>query len=376
MELSTIEAGALDTPFHEAFKHASAERDRSQSIIVKVRDEHGLTGNGEGCPREYVTGESMTSALAFVDEHRRCVMREVSDLVSLSAHARSHRAAIDRNPSAWCAIELAALDLLGRASGHSIEALLGLPALSAPHRYSAVLGDAAPARFAKHLQRYLDFGFGDFKIKLGGCFERDIAKVKAVRELAPAGVRVRFDANNLWSDREVAADYLERLGSDAFAVEEPLGVGQFEDLRWLSERLPMDIILDESLRTIADIDHLAPAPGRWILNLRVSKLGGLLRSLKISERAQDAGLRVIVGAHVGETSLLTRAGLTLASAAGTSLLAQEGAFGTWLLSEDVCSPSLRFGREGVLDPARFPTLAGSGSGLTVPSNLSFASQPL
>ena len=217
MRLSSIEAGTLHTPFHEAFKHASAERGRSESIIVKMSDGRGHSGHGEGCPREYVTGESMAGALAFIDDHRFRVMREVSDLESLASHVQSHRSAIDANPSAWCAIELAALDLLGRVSGLSIESLLGLPALSTPHRYSAVLGDAEPARFAKHLQRYLDFGFSDFKIKLGGCFERDIGKVKALRELAPAGVRVRFDANNLWSDREVAAGYLERLGSDAFA---------------------------------------------------------------------------------------------------------------------------------------------------------------
>ena len=72
---------------------------------------------------------------------------------------------------------------------------------------------------------------------------------------------------------------------------------------------------------------------------------------------------MIVGAQVGETSLLTRAGLTVAHAAGDALVAQEGAFGTFLLERDVCDPPLMFGAGGVLDVSAHPMLAGSGLGL-------------
>ncbi len=66
---------------------------------------------------------------------------------------------------------------------------------------------------------------------------------------------------------------------------------------------------------------------------------------------------MIVGAHVGETGILTRAALTLAQGAGDALIAQEGAFGTHLLSRDLCEPPLMFGDgdvltvEDALDPA-------------------------
>ena len=70
---------------------------------------------------------------------------------------------------------------------------------------------------------------------------------------------------------------------------------------------------------------------------------------------------MIVGAQVGETSLLTRAALTVARAAGDLLVGQEGAFGTLLLERDVCDPPLMFGKAGVLDIADYPSLA-SGAG--------------
>ena len=78
-------------------------------------------------------------------------------------------------------------------------------------------------------------------------------------------------------------------------------------------------------------------------------MGGLLRSLNVVQKAREEGIPVIIGAQVGETSVLTRAGLTAAQAAGDSLLAQEGAFGVLLLASDVAEPPLMFGREGVLD---------------------------
>ena len=70
-----------------------------------------------------------------------------------------------------------------------------------------------------------------------------------------------------------------------------------------------------------------------------------------------------MGAHVGETSILTRAALTVAAHAGDALLAQEGAFGTTLLRRDLVSPVLMFGRKAELEIATMLDPATPGSGL-------------
>ena len=67
---------------------------------------------------------------------------------------------------------------------------------------------------------------------------------------------------------------------------------------------------------------------------------------------------MIVGAQVGETSLLTRAALTLATAAFDLLAGQEGAFGTHLLSRELCRPVLMFGPGGELGGDVVEALAG------------------
>ncbi len=92
-------------------------------------------------------------------------------------------------------------------------------------------------------------------------------------------------------------------------------------------------------------------------------MGGVLRSLAVVEAARAAGIGVIVGAQVGETSLLTRAALAVAHAAGPILVAQEGAFGTLLLTRDVCDPPLMFGAGGRLAVADHPRLLAPGLGI-------------
>ena len=94
-------------------------------------------------------------------------------------------------------------------------------------------------------------------------------------------------------------------------------------------------------------------------------MGGLLRSLAVSRAARDARVGLIVGAQVGETSVLTRAALAVAHVSRDILVAQEGAFGTLLLERDICDPSLMFGAGGVLDVAAYPHLQQPGFGLTV-----------
>jgi L-alanine-DL-glutamate epimerase-like enolase superfamily enzyme len=95
-------------------------------------------------------------------------------------------------------------------------------------------------------------------------------------------------------------------------------------------------------------------------------MGGIARALAAVAAAREAGIRVIVGAQVGETSVLTRAALPVAAAADDLLVAQEGAFGTHLLVQDVCDPPLMFGSGGLLDPTFIAGRPGLGLDLATP----------
>ena len=183
-----------------------------------------------------------------------------------------------------------------------------------------------------------------------------------------AGHRVRVDANNLWSDTpERALEYLRTLDCDLFGVEEPVRPRDIESQSQICVGLGIPLILDESLCTLVDLERYDGVPGRFIANLKVSRVGGILRALRLVEALRARGWPIIIGAHVGETSVLTRAAMLVAAAAGDQLAAQEGAFGSRLIEREPVSPSLKWGRGGVLDLRRpYAEVTTEGLQLTAP----------
>ena len=361
MRLARIAVFTFPVPFKVVFRHASASRDRAENLIVAAHSEDGTVGYGEGCPRDYVTGETTASGLDFIRRHADSLIADVADLAGLRAWIVDHVDDIDRNPAAFCAVETALLDLFGRMSGECIEGLVEVPRRRTAFKYSAVLGNAPHLAYLWQLRRYRRRGFDDFKIKLSGDARRDGRKLGALE----TAERVRLDANNLWTSPDDCIRHLTGLPGNVFAIEEPLEAGDLEGFRAVGEARDARIVLDESLARIGQLETLTD-PDRWIVNIRVSKMGGILRSMAVAQRASRLGVGIIVGCQVGETSLLTRAAMPVMQAAGEDLLAAEGAFGTYLLRRDLTTPCLMFGHAGRLAPDQVPD--GPGFGLTVSHN--------
>lgn len=363
MILSNLTIKHLEIPFKMAFSHASATRVMTDSVLVSISS-NGNTGYGESCPRFYVTNETCESASVFFDKHTTSLLESVSSLLTLKQWADSNCNDIDLNPAAWCAIELAILDLLAKEKNCSVEKLLQLPELSGYFSYTAVLGDSSMSSFTKLLNQYHSMGFTDFKLKLSGKLEHDKAKSDLVFNTIE-NVRVRLDANNLWGKAAEVIKYIETLGHKYFAIEEPLSVGDYDGMSLIANKLGLRIILDESFLRLEQFELLKGNPSNWIVNIRISKMGGLLRSINITEMAKAVGIECILGAQVGESSILTRSALTLANSNHDVIIAQEGGCGTYLLEHDICEPILMFDKGGLISPKQTHSLLNSGFGLKV-----------
>ena len=92
-------------PFRAAFKHASATRRVAENVIVRIEDDDGLVGLGEGLPAPYVTGETVATATSFSTGARPTSSR-ASTRSRTSPRGSPSDDEIDANPSAACAIEL------------------------------------------------------------------------------------------------------------------------------------------------------------------------------------------------------------------------------------------------------------------------------
>lgn len=113
MRMRSLTMTSLEIPFRQAFTHASATRAKTEAVLVRAESARGLVGMGEGCPRHYVTGETVAGAQDFFRSHRAEWMT-CSSMDDLQTWGTAHADLIDRNPAAWCAVETACLDLLGK----------------------------------------------------------------------------------------------------------------------------------------------------------------------------------------------------------------------------------------------------------------------
>ena len=357
-------------PFRAAFRHAAATRRVAENVIVKIEDEDGLVGLGEGCPRAYVTGETTATALRYLDRRAPGLAARIDSVAELAAWIAGDEE-IDANPSAACAIELALLDLLARRAGLPVERVLGLdPLVASPHA-TAVYGDSPAPVF---VAQALVFGWRelpDAKLKLSGDPRRDRWRARLLARRGP----LRLDANNLWPDAPSAISSLAPLASFAWAVEEPVKVRDFGAMSAISRETGLTIILDESFLSARDLDAV-PAEGKFAVNVRVSKHGGLIRTLSAIRAARARGLTVIVGAQVGETSILARAGIAALSAAGDALEGYEGGYGTHLLARDLTTPSLTIGNRGAFHGEAWAATSRPGLGLTLAPDAPLIEAPL
>src|SRR6184192_3676649 len=66
MRVRELTACHVRIPLRKPVKHASHARTETDNVLVRCVLDDGTEGFGEGVPREYVTGESIDSALALL----------------------------------------------------------------------------------------------------------------------------------------------------------------------------------------------------------------------------------------------------------------------------------------------------------------------
>jgi muconate cycloisomerase len=333
-------------PMRIAFKHSLAERRVSDSLVLRLAGDDGSVGYGECAPRDYVTGESAASVEATLGRLLPHVLGQEFESLPAAAEALGQLAdGLGRDEhAAFCTLELALLDLVGNATGVSAGTVLG-PVLRPTVDYSGVVSSSSPEAVRSMCERMRAQGIADVKLKVGGPLDADVAALRAARSALGPECTIRVDANCAWT----AVEALARLEAFApfglAAIEQPVAANDLAGMAWLTASSPVPIVADESLVTARDAERLVAMQACHVFNVRISKCGGLLQSRRIQRIGARAGVRTMLGAQVGETSLLSAAGRHFATRTA-GVLHCEGSFGTMLLSQDIAKRCVMFGDGG------------------------------
>ncbi len=362
----------LKIPFKFTFGHSLQQRLYSDSIVVKLIADTGICGYGEGLPRIYVTGETADESL----HHIKTVLLPAvigQELPEIDADQPSYLKLSSINTLlpfkensgliAWnaakCAVEIALIDCILRNHNKSLSCLF--PPKKNEICYSAVLTSGDIENTIAFANKFKDFDMKHIKIKVGTF--KDIERIASVRDIMGTDVSIRLDANGAFSKKEAVTFINSVEGYGIESIEQPVPRGDVSDLAEVKAGSSIPVMADESVVTMDDAVELIQHNACDILNLRISKCGGIYNTLHIADFALQKGMGIQLGCQVGETAILSAAGRHIAAYLA-DLKFIEGSYSTFLLAEDISKEIISFGHGG-----RARLLKGPGLGITVVDEL-------
>ncbi|OPY70147.1 MAG: L-Ala-D/L-Glu epimerase [Syntrophorhabdus sp. PtaU1.Bin050] len=373
MRIVSAHLYAVRIPFKTPFSHRLMSRSYSDSIIVKLTADNGESGFGEGAPRSYVTGETVSSCIDHIQRVLLPPLAEKHDFsewnldlgpvallskINAALPGMKHDSATAFNASR-AAVEIALIDMLLKQSGKSLGSLI--PPVTDSVTYSAVITAGSTDIARRIALKCRQYEIGAVKIKVGR--GDDYGRIAAVRDVLGESTSLRVDANGAFDVKGALAliSSIQPLNIDS--IEQPVPRGNVGTLAQVKINSPIPVMADESLVTEEDAIELVEKEACDLFNLRISKNGGIFRTVRLAEMARNAGMGFQLGCQVGETAILSAAGRHVAAHLSDAKFI-EGSYGTLLLEEDIADESLQFGHGG-----KAPLLGKCGLGIRIREDL-------
>ncbi len=289
----------------EPFIIATSSTNIVNNILVKVIADENY-GYGNACPNT-VTNETPRSILkALKILSHELTGEDAKDLNWINERMDS---IIKGNPSAKAGIDMALYDLQGKFKNVPVYKLLGekKKKMLTDMTIGIMNQDAA----VEHAVQYINRGFKALKIKIGLDKEKDIKRIKAVRDAVGEDIKLRVDANQGY-DINTAIEVIKKIEAlNIEYIEQPV---KWDDLEGLSEvrmHSNIPIAADESVKSKDDALKIIEKECSDKINIKLMKCGGLTKAIEINTIAKNNGLKTMIGCF-GENRVSITAGLHFA----------------------------------------------------------------
>lgn len=375
MRITELIARHVRIPLLRRVRHAAFARDESDSFVVCCRLDDGTEGWGEGVPRQYVTGDTIETTFEHLQQSD--LPKQLGEnFVDVAAATRacdeltmSPAGPDDRlifGNAARCAIELSVLDAVTRATGAPLSSVTAIsPATvairkSQPRvRYSGVMTSTGAFRDWTWVRKLRSLNFSQCKLKVGLPDQDDAATLAKLRKSLGEEIDLRIDVNGAWTCANLKQKLAPLLPHRISAVEQPVPHAEVAGLTAIRKDVGVPIILDESLCGFRDGARAMTSGTCDLFNIKLSKCGGFLTSLKLAGLAYAAGLGYQLGCHAGESGILSAAGRHFAGSLADVRFA-EGSYDRYLVKETLIKEDITFEEGGFA-----PTLTKPGLGVEI-----------
>jgi muconate cycloisomerase len=363
MQLDRITVHHVLLPFTQTFAHSLRKRFSVRNVVVEVVAEKGkIRGYGEGAPRSYVTGESQASVTQSIATFVRTQyfpwefneVTQIWDFIDSLPEGKEHN-------SALCALESALLDALGRYQNRYLLDYFPQDFRINTFCYGAPLPLSGKEVTLLRCQTIKKMGIKKLKLKLGKDFQQNREIFESVHHVLGEEYDLRVDVNCVW-DTAIAKKHLPLLQKYGVRVVEQPTMTHDTQLTEIADFYGYHGIIlmaDESACTLEDVERLSQEGFYQMVNIRLSKCGGLRQSSRIIDYLRQREIAFQIGCHFGESGVLSAAGRVLCLLCGDALY-YEGSYDEVILARNITSENVSFGPEGRAQP-----LTGSGLGVEV-----------
>ena len=264
-------------------------------VFLEIELENGIIGLGSASPAEEVVGETSGQTLRNLNTEfiQNLVGRDIRHFQQIIFETHQF---FPNLPGTQAAIDIALHDAFGKYLGVSVADFYGRKIKSLPT--SVTIGIMSAAEALKEAEEYQKLGFKILKVKTGHNVEEDIERLKLLNEKFDKSFKIRVDANQGYNNPDLIrfVEQTEKLGLEL--IEQPLPVGQEDELRKLDEKIRSLLCGDESMKNARYALKYASNPQPFgIYNIKLMKCGGLKGAFEIANIAQNAGIDLFWGCN-------------------------------------------------------------------------------
>ena len=304
-----VDAIPVALPLKTPMKMSAETITAAQNLLVRIEAADGSVGWGEAASAPTMTGDTLGGLVAAVRDHLAPMLTGKDAREWQALRPALHRALLG-NGGAHSAVEMAVLDLIGRASGKRLIDLVARPRRNGV-KPMWLLGNKTADEDVAEAHRKQKEGFDFFKLKIGvKPLAKEIAIAFALREALPK-TPLCADAN-CGLTLANARSYVEKTRKARLVfVEQPLAYDDVEGLKKLARGTKVPIGVDEGIHSFADIETSAKA-GAGGVSLKLIKLGGIIAAIEAGKLCRRLGLSVNIASKIAESSISSAAALHLA----------------------------------------------------------------
>ena len=295
MKITQVETRIVEIPVRNPYVFSHGVLRAFSNVLVWIHTDEGIVGIGESSfvPGGGVSEEVPESSKPVIDNYLAPVVIGEDPFDIERIHWKMD-AVVPRNLVAKCGIDLALWDVMGKAVGQPAYRLLG-GAFDSKILCTYTLSIDTPDKMAEQASFRKSQGYKTLVVKIGRDPEIDIQRLRVVREAVGDDVNLRLDANEAYFPDQAIGIIRRMERYHPEFVEEPVRRWNLDGMAKVARSVGVPISSDESNTSLDSVLQIIRKGAAGIINIKVSKNGGLHRSKKIAALAEAAGILCIVG---------------------------------------------------------------------------------